>query len=129
MKSPGTTAQTHSMVFVVLFLLAAFAFTLWTMSRIPDNAMLHINHEWAVILVGEKNTNNIKLTPRFQVEKIDNASIHFSGYGTFNWMGNKITVRRGQISLNGLSVAKSRREKIAHVMFYPDGRLTKGKLQ
>ena len=117
------------MIFVVLFLLGAFVFTLWTMSRIPENVMLHANEEWAIMLVGEKDVNNVKLRNNFTVHKNDNASIHFSGYGKINWGKNTITIRRGLVALNGRSISKSRRDKVANILFYPDGHLTKGKLQ
>jgi len=122
-------AQNQSMIFVVLFLLGAFVFTIWTMSRIPDNIILHINEEWAIMLVGEKDVNNVKIGNKFTIHKMDKASIHFSGYGKFDWRGKEITIRRGLVSLNGRSISKSRREKVANILFYPDGRLTKGKLQ
>jgi len=81
------------------------------------------------MLVGEKDVNNVKIGNKFKIHKMDNGSIHFSGYGKFAWRGNQITIRRGLVSLNGNSISKSRREKVANILFYPDGHLTKGKLQ
>jgi hypothetical protein len=125
----SSARQTQSKLFVVLFLLAAFSFTLWTMSRIPHHVVLHVNEEWAIMLVGEKNINNLKFPARFKVYKTDTANVYFTGYGKFKWGENTITIRRALISLNGQSISKSRQEKIAHVTFYPDGRLMKGKLE
>lgn len=125
----GSARQTQSKLFVVLFMLAAFSFTLWTMSRIPHHVVLHVNEEWAIMLVGEKDIKSLKFSARFKVNKTNTANIHLTGYGKINWGENTITIRRALVSLNGQSISKSRREKIAHVTFYPDGRLMKGKLE
>lgn len=125
----STQLQNQSKLFVVLFLLAAFSFTLWTMSRIPHHVVLHVNEEWAIMLVGEKNVNNLKFPARFRVNKKDTANIHLTGYGEIKWGEHSIIIRRALVSLDGQSISKSRREKVAHVTFYPDGRLMKGKLE
>jgi len=114
---------------VVLFLLAAAWFSFWSMQRIPQYVLLHINGEWAVMLAGEKDINQVKLSDTFTVTDITPMSMNVSGYGTLQWNANRITVHRDGINLNEQRLVKSRRQTKAHAIFYTDGRITKGKLQ
>ena len=120
--------QTQSKLFVVLLLLGALSFTLWTMSRIPHHLVLHVNEEWAIMLVGENNIKQLKFNGRFTVNQRDTANYEVTGTGNIQWGDNTITIRRATVALNSSSISKSRRYKVAHVTFYPDGRLMKGKL-
>lgn len=119
-----------SILFLVLFFIGAISFTLWTMNRIPDNITLHINNTWSVVVMGEKDIKAIRFHPaKFKLEKKNSGHLWLNGYGVIHWQKHKIIIRKNAVSFNGQSITKLRRETIATIMLYPDGRISKGKPQ
>ena len=124
------TSSYRSKLFAIVFIVAAFSFTYWSMQRIPHSVILHVNNKWHIMLVGETNTNAIQFRTRnFEIIKEDMGNLWLTGTGDINWQKHLITIDKASIRLDKHSISTSMREMGVNVMFYPDGRVTKGKLQ
>ncbi len=130
MHNTSNNRVNPSILFLALFSIGAISFTVWTRNRIPDNITLHINDTLSVVLMGEKDIKAIRFHPaKFKLGKKNSGHLWLNGYGDIHWRKHKIIIRKNAVSFNGQSISKTRREKIANIMLYPDGRMSKGKPQ
>lgn len=124
------TSSYRSKLFAIIFIVTAFAFTYWSMQRIPHSVILHVNNKWHIMLVGETNTNAIQFhTRNFEIIKEDMGNLWLTGNGNIEWQEHLITIHKASVRLDKHSISTSMREMGVNIMFYPDGRVTKGKLQ
>jgi len=120
----------RSKLFAIVFIVTAFALTYWSMQRIPHSVILHVNNTWHIMLVGETKTNAILFrTSNFEIIKEDMGNLWLTGTGKINWQDHMITIHKDGIRLGEHHISTSMHEMGVNMMFYPDGRVTKGKLQ
>ena len=82
------------------------------------------------MLIGETDTSKIRFNSnRFEIVKENQANLWLNGTGKLEWGDHTINVYKTNVMLNRHSIATSMREAEVHIMFYPDGRVTKGQLQ
>jgi hypothetical protein len=82
------------------------------------------------MLVGEKKKSAVKFnSAQFEILREDTANLWISGRGRISWHEHNITVSNTDIQLDEHAISKSHPDADANLMFYPDGRVTKGKLQ
>jgi len=118
----------RSKLFAIIFIVAAFAATYWMMNRIPHPVTLHINDRWHIMLIGEEQTSAVQFfSSQFEVIKEDRANLWLTGKGTLKWHTHTITVYKASVSLDKHSISTNMRELGVNILFYPDGRVTKGK--
>lgn len=129
-KKPSLLYNYRSKLFAITFIVAAFAVTYWSMQRIPHSVILHVNDKWHILLVGETDPAAIRFFTRsFDIIKEDHGNLWLTGTGDINWHEHQITIHNASIRLGKHTIATSMRELNVNVMFYPDGRVTKGKVQ
>ena len=81
------------------------------------------------MLIGENQTSAVRFNShQFEVTKEDTANLWLKGKGQINWHDHTITVDMANVSLNKHNVSTTMDEVDVNIMFYPDGRITKGKL-
>lgn len=118
----------RSKLFAVIFILSAFAITYWMMQRIPHPVTLHINDRWHIMLIGEDQASAVHFySSQFEITKQDRANLWLRGKGKLRWHDHTITVYKASVRLDSHSVSTNMRELGVNIMFYPDGRVTKGK--
>ena len=82
------------------------------------------------MLVGETDPASIQFhTRNFDIIKEDAGNLWLTGTGEIKWHKHLITIHKASIRLDKHSISTSMRELNVNVMFYPDGRVTKGKVQ
>ena len=118
----------RSRLFAIAFILAAFSVTLWMFQSVPHPVTLHINDNWHVMLIGEEDVQNIKFSQQeIWLQKQDTANLWLEGMGTIDWKTHHIKVAKNQLRFNQQLIERSNDRLEVHLMFYPDGRVTKGK--
>ena len=118
----------RSKLFAVIFIVGAFVATYWMMKRIPHPVTLHINDRWHIMLIGEEHTSAIKFySSQFEVVKEDAGNLWLTGKGDIKWHEHTITVYKASVRLDKHSISTNMREMGVNILFYPDGRVTKGK--
>jgi len=118
----------RSKLFAIVFILSSFAATYWMMKRIPHPIALHINDRWHIMLIGEDQTSAIHFySSQFEVIKEDRGNLWLQGKGKLRWHEHTITVHKASVRLDSHSISTNMRELGVNIMFYPDGRVTKGK--
>lgn len=123
------SARTISRLFVLVFLAAAVLFSVTTFKRIPHPIIVHINQQWSIVLVGESSKERIIFhSADFTLEKTDAGNLWLQGQGDINWKPHNIRVSEDRITINDKDIAKSRQGDHVTLLLYPDGRLTKGRL-
>ena len=119
----------RSKLIAAAIIIIAFAATYWMMQHIPHPVTLHLNNRWHIMLIGENQTSAVRFNSHhFEVTKEDTANLWLKGKGQINWHDHSITVHKASVSLDKHNVATTRAEVDVNIMFYPDGRITKGKL-
>jgi hypothetical protein len=128
-KSSPTTRQS-SMLFVILFMLAAAAISYWSLIREPDYITLRINGEWEVYLIGESNVYAVEYhTNHFKTLKQNSHMLSLQGFGDITWHQNHIRVHKAGVYFNKKLISKSRRDMLAHILFARDGTVRKGLME
>lgn len=130
MQTSSRSSRASSLLFVVLFFLAAAGISYWTLIREPDYITLNINDQWRIYLIGESNIYAVEYhTNNFTPVKQDHHSLWLNGTGEIIWGKHTIRVHKAGIFLNNKSISKSPRETLAHILFAHDGTVRKGALQ
>lgn len=118
----------RSKLFAIIFIVGAFVATYWMMQRIPHPVTLHINDRWHIMLIGEERTSAINFySSQFEVVKEDAGNLWLTGKGNIQWHEHTITVYKASVRLDKHSISTNMRETGVNILFYPDGRVTKGK--
>ena len=122
-----TINKSHA--FVLLFILFAGIVTYITYNKIPHSVVIHINDRWHVMLVGETRINHLNYHgDNFVTENSNAANLWLRGTGLIQWQAHRINVQNLSIMINHQEIATSHEHSQVHLMLYPDGRVTKGKL-
>ena len=130
MQNKTQSSRSSSILFVVLFFLAAAGISYWTLKREPDYITLNINNQWRIYLIGESNIYALEYhANNFTPVEQDNHSLWLNGTGEITWGKNTIRVHKAGIFLNDKSISKSPRETLANILFARDGTVRKGALQ
>ena len=120
----------RSKLFAAVFIILAFVIAWWMVQRVPHYVTLHVNQRWHIMLIGEDKTSAIKFnTANFEVIREDPANLWLSGKGELEWLKLGIRIEDDSVTLNDHSISTSLPEVDVNIMFYPDGRVTKGNLQ
>jgi len=120
----------RSKLFAAVFIVLAFVIAWWMVQRVPHYVTLHINQRWHIILIEENKTSAVKFnTTNFEVIREDPANLWLSGNGELKWLEYVILVENDSVSLNSHNISTSLPDAEVNIMFYPDGRVTKGNLQ
>ncbi|MGD8783335.1 MAG: hypothetical protein PVF28_05550 [Thioalkalispiraceae bacterium] len=120
----------RSNIFAAVFLITAFLLALWMVNRVPHYVTLHLNDRWHVMLIGEKDTNTIQFDANeFQLIRENQGNLWLTGKGKITWRTHNITVQTTGIHLNNHSIETDINTAEVNVMFYPDGRVTKGNIK
>lgn len=120
----------RSKLFAAVFIVFAFVIAWWMVQRVPHYVTLHINQRWHIILIEENKTSAVKFnTTNFEVIREDPANLWLSGNGELKWLEYVILVENDSVSLNSHNISTSLPDAEVNIMFYPDGRVTKGNLQ
>lgn len=118
----------RSKLFAIFFIVGAFGATYWMMQRIPHPVTLHINDRWHIMLIGEEHTSAIKFySSQFEVVKENAGNLWLTGKGDIKWHEHTITVYKASVRLDKHSISTNMRKMGVNILFYPDGRVTKGK--
>jgi hypothetical protein len=119
----------RSKIFAAAFIVLAFLSAWWMVQRVPHYVTLHVNQRWHIMLVGEDRTSVIKFnTNEFQVIREDHANLWLTGNGEIRWLEQRITIENDSIIANNHNISTSIKNAEVNIMFYPDGRVTKGNL-
>ena len=115
-------------VFVLSFLLLAFLATYVTFTRIPHSLVIHINNEWHLMLVTETNTAHLDYHgAEFTSTASNTANLWLTGQGLIKWQSHEIEIMPTTMRINRQIIRKNDVHSEAHLMLYPDGRISKGK--
>ncbi len=118
----------RSKLFAIIFIASAFAVTYWMMQHIPHPLTLHINDRWHIMLIGEKQASAVRFySSQFEVLKEDRGNLWLKGKGQLNWLDHAIVVDEAGIRLDKHNISTNLRGLGVNILFYPDGRVTKGK--
>lgn len=118
----------RSKLFAIVLVVSAFAVTYWMMRHIPHPLALHINDRWHIMLIGEKQASAVRFySSQFELIKEDRGNLWLKGKGQLNWLDHTITVHEASISLDKHSISTDMHGLGVNILFYPDGRVTKGK--
>ena len=118
-----------SHVFVLLFILLAIIATYISFNTIPHSVVLHINDRWHVTLVGETRINQLNYHRNdFVTQTSDTGNLWLNGNGEIRWQQHQLYVQTSGLNINGQVITVSDAHSQAHLMLYPDGRISKGKL-
>lgn len=114
---------------VLLFILMAIAATMISYQQIPHSLVLHINNRWHIMLVGEARPDHlIYHGSDFVTRDSNRANLWLSGVGPIEWLQNRVDVKTDAIRINNTLISTSHAHSEAHIMLYPDGRISKGQL-
>ena len=98
------------------------------MQRTPHDIVLHINDKWHVMLISEKQPNELRFNSQhFTLTRQNQANLWLTGNGELRWKGHTITVTESKLSFNDTVIATTSRSLVVNLFFYPDGRVIKGK--
>ena len=90
---------------------------------------MHINDRWHVMLVGESRMDKLDYhASDFVTQDSNRANLWLNGIGTIMWQKNRVEVNANSITINDKMIATSHAHSEAHIMLYPDGRISKGTL-
>ena len=118
-----------SHIIILLFLLLAFLATYFSFSKIPHSLVIHINNEWHLLLVGETNPAHLEYHgSEFTSTASNTANLWLNGRGILKWQSHEIDIMPTGIRINQQMISKSDEHSAAHLTLYPDGRISKGKL-
>ena len=121
--------STRSRLLAAVFILSAFTISYWFVQHIPHPVVIHVNDKWHIMLVGESDTSSVQFySNQFDLVREDRANIWLSGKGRIKWHDHTITITRASVRLNNKTVSTNIQEAEVNIMFYPDGRVTKGTL-
>lgn len=122
--------MSRARLFAVIFIFTAFAVSYWIVQRIPHSVVLHVNDKWHVMLAGETLTSSLGFySNQFDLIREDPANLWLRGEGNIKWHQHTITVTESSIRLNSHIIETGMNEAEVNIMFYPDGRVTKGSLK
>lgn len=117
-----------SHVFVLLLVILAFIATYISFQRIPHPLVLHINDHWHIMLIGETRESGLEYRrDDFMLSDSNSANLWLNGSGSIVWQQLQIEVQPTTLIINGKSISTSTDKSQAHLMLYPDGRISKGR--
>lgn len=121
--------QQHHFV-LILLLLAAIAFTWWSLSTVPQNIALHLNGRWHILLMSETDPDQVHLQKNyFTIDQRKSGELYLRGYGTIQWRTHTLQVNKGGVYFNDKLISVTHPNMSVTVLFYPDGRVEKGQTQ
>lgn len=82
------------------------------------------------MLAGETLTSSLSFNSnQFDLVREDSANLWLRGKGSIKWHQHTIAVAESSIRLNTHIIETGMEEAEINIMFYPDGRVTKGSLK
>jgi len=116
-------------VFIVLFFAAALIATYVSFHKIPHSLVLHINDRWHVMLVGETRATHLDYHAEdFVTNNSDAGNLWLTGAGKLQWQAHAIVVQASDLLIDHNVITTSSTRRNVHLMLYPDGRISKGRL-
>ncbi len=130
MAAPSRNARLKSILFTVVFFLAAAAISYQLVRRHTEYVTLTINREWRIYLIGESNIYAIEYrADDFTQEKLDSRHLWLKGSGTIIWHNNHIRVQTDGVYFNQTFITKSNHRTLANILFARDGTVRKEMLE
>ncbi len=118
-----------SRLFVLAFLLLAVVFAVTTFNKIPHSVILHLNQQWHILLVGESDSRHVIYHgDDFSMQNVDKGNLWLQGQGQLDWQQNRILVEQNSLKINETVIDKSDPRFGATLLLYPNGQISKGKL-
>jgi len=130
MATTPRNARFKSILFTVVFFVAAAAISYQLVRRHTEYVTLTINHEWRIYLIDESNIYAIEYrADEFSQEKLDSRHLWLKGTGTITWHNNRIRVQTDGVYFNQTFITKSNHRTLANLLFARDGTLRKEMLE